>query len=144
MLHALPPSYRRRALAQVEALIAQAERDLARHQPTRTGEAEYEPAAAKPFPSWPEASLPQHAAPPVSRTAHECARPAPTCAAFVRPATAVGTRRLDPVEPSPIWPSRSSPQQTTPLVARTAHVCEWPAEICVASVKPMAKTGVVA
>ena len=40
MLHALPPSYRRRALAQVEALIAQAERDLARHQPTRTGEAE--------------------------------------------------------------------------------------------------------
>jgi hypothetical protein len=29
MLHALPPSYRRRALVQVEALIAQAERDLA-------------------------------------------------------------------------------------------------------------------
>ena len=31
MLHALPPSYRQRALAQVEALIAQAERSLARH-----------------------------------------------------------------------------------------------------------------
>jgi hypothetical protein len=40
MLHALPPSYRQRALAQVEALIAQAERDLARHQPARPGEAE--------------------------------------------------------------------------------------------------------
>ena len=38
MLHALPPSYRRRALAQVEALIAQAERSLARH-PAETGKA---------------------------------------------------------------------------------------------------------
>ena len=36
MLHALPPSYRQRALAQVEALIAQAERSLARH-PAGTG-----------------------------------------------------------------------------------------------------------
>jgi hypothetical protein len=36
MLHALPPSYRRRALAQVEALIAEAERSLAR-QPAQTG-----------------------------------------------------------------------------------------------------------
>ena len=36
MLHALPPSYRQRALAQVEALIAQAERSLAR-QPAETG-----------------------------------------------------------------------------------------------------------
>ena len=40
MLHALPPSYRRRALVQVEALIAQAERDLARHDTARTGRAE--------------------------------------------------------------------------------------------------------
>ena len=39
MLHALPPSYRQRALAQVEALIAQAERSLARH-PAGTGKAE--------------------------------------------------------------------------------------------------------
>jgi hypothetical protein len=39
MLHVLPPSYHRRALAQVEALIAQAERDLARHDAARTGEA---------------------------------------------------------------------------------------------------------
>ena len=39
MLHALPPSYRQRALAQVEALIAQAERSLARH-PAETGKAE--------------------------------------------------------------------------------------------------------
>ena len=38
MLHALPPSYRQRALAQVEALIAQAEMSLARH-PAETGEA---------------------------------------------------------------------------------------------------------
>jgi len=37
VLHALPPSYRQRALAQVEALIAQAERSLAR-QPVQTGE----------------------------------------------------------------------------------------------------------
>ena len=35
MLHALPPSYRRRALVQVEALIAEAERDLARHDAAR-------------------------------------------------------------------------------------------------------------
>ena len=40
MLHALPPSYRRRALVQVEALIAQAERDLARCDADRTGKAE--------------------------------------------------------------------------------------------------------
>jgi hypothetical protein len=40
VLHALPPSYRRRALAQVEALIAQAETNLARHQSIRTGEVE--------------------------------------------------------------------------------------------------------
>ncbi len=39
MLHVLPPSYHRRALAQVEALIAQAEQDLARHDVARTGEA---------------------------------------------------------------------------------------------------------
>jgi hypothetical protein len=39
MLHVLPPSYHRRALAQVEALIALAERDLARHDAARTGEA---------------------------------------------------------------------------------------------------------
>src|SRR4051812_6677473 len=39
VLHALPPSYRQRALAQVEALIAQAERSLARH-PAETGKAE--------------------------------------------------------------------------------------------------------
>ena len=42
MLHALPPSYRRRALAQVEALIAQAERNLARHQPAQTGKTKTE------------------------------------------------------------------------------------------------------
>jgi hypothetical protein len=40
MLHALPSPYRRRALAQVEALIAQAETSLARHDTARTGEAE--------------------------------------------------------------------------------------------------------
>jgi hypothetical protein len=39
MLYALPPSYRRRALVQVEALIAQAERDLTRHDAARPGEA---------------------------------------------------------------------------------------------------------
>ena len=38
MLHALPPSYRQRALAQVEALIAEAEESLAR-QPAQTGKA---------------------------------------------------------------------------------------------------------
>ena len=37
MLHALPPSYRQRALAQVEALITQAETSLARHDAIRTG-----------------------------------------------------------------------------------------------------------
>ena len=42
MLHALSPSYRRRALVQVEALIAQAERDLARHDAARAGNAETE------------------------------------------------------------------------------------------------------
>jgi hypothetical protein len=42
MLHALPPSYRRRALVQVEALIAQAERDLTRHDATRTGKTKAE------------------------------------------------------------------------------------------------------
>jgi glutathione S-transferase len=36
MLHVLPLSYRQRALAQVEALIAQAERDVARY-PAQTG-----------------------------------------------------------------------------------------------------------
>jgi len=40
MLHVLPPSYRQRALVQVEALIAQAERDLTRHDVARTGKAE--------------------------------------------------------------------------------------------------------
>jgi len=39
MFHALPPSYRQRALAQVEALIAEAERSLARH-PAGTGKTE--------------------------------------------------------------------------------------------------------
>ena len=39
MLYALPPSYRRRALVQVEALIAQAERDLTRHDAARPGKA---------------------------------------------------------------------------------------------------------
>ena len=38
MLHALPRSYRQRALAQVEALIAEAERSLAR-QPVQGGKA---------------------------------------------------------------------------------------------------------
>jgi hypothetical protein len=42
MLYALPPSYRRRALVQVEALIAQAERDLTRHDAARTGKAKTE------------------------------------------------------------------------------------------------------
>jgi hypothetical protein len=36
MLHALPSSYRQRALAQVEALITEAERSLAR-QPIQAG-----------------------------------------------------------------------------------------------------------
>ena len=39
MLYALPPSYRRRALVQVDALIAQAERDLTRHNAARPGKA---------------------------------------------------------------------------------------------------------
>ena len=39
MLHALPPSYHQRALAQVEALIAQAETSLARLDAARTGRA---------------------------------------------------------------------------------------------------------
>ena len=39
MLHALPSSYRQRALVQVEALIAQAERDLARLDAPPTGKA---------------------------------------------------------------------------------------------------------
>jgi hypothetical protein len=38
MLHALPPSYRQRALAQVETLIAEAEKSLTR-QPAQTGKA---------------------------------------------------------------------------------------------------------
>ena len=42
MLYALPPSYRQRALVQVEALIAQAERDLTRHDAARAGKAEAE------------------------------------------------------------------------------------------------------
>ncbi len=42
MLYALPPSYRRRALVQIEALIAQAARDLTRHDATRTGKAKTE------------------------------------------------------------------------------------------------------
>ena len=40
MLHALPPSYRRRALVQIDALIAQAERDLTRHDAAQPGKAE--------------------------------------------------------------------------------------------------------
>jgi hypothetical protein len=40
VLHALPPSYRRRALVQIDALIAQAERDLTRHDAGRTDKAE--------------------------------------------------------------------------------------------------------
>ena len=39
MLHALPSSYRQRALVQVEALIAQAERGLARLDAAPTGRA---------------------------------------------------------------------------------------------------------
>ena len=37
MLRALPPSYRQRALSEIEALIARAERDLARHDAAQTG-----------------------------------------------------------------------------------------------------------
>jgi hypothetical protein len=40
MLYALPLSYRQRALVQIDALIAQAERDLKQHDPARTGKAE--------------------------------------------------------------------------------------------------------
>jgi hypothetical protein len=40
MLHALPPSYHRRALDQLDALIALAERDLVQHDAARTGKAE--------------------------------------------------------------------------------------------------------
>ena len=40
MLHALPPSYRQRALVQLEALIAQAERDLTRPDASPTSGAE--------------------------------------------------------------------------------------------------------
>ena len=39
MLRAPPPSYRQRALAEIEALIARAERDLARHNAAQTGKA---------------------------------------------------------------------------------------------------------
>jgi hypothetical protein len=39
MLRAPPLSYRRRALAEIEALIARAERDLARHDAAQTGKA---------------------------------------------------------------------------------------------------------
>ena len=39
MLRALPPSYRQRALSEIEALIARAERDLARHDAAQTGKA---------------------------------------------------------------------------------------------------------
>ena len=39
MLHALPPSYRQRALAQVETLIAEAEKGLTR-QPAQAGKAQ--------------------------------------------------------------------------------------------------------
>ena len=39
MLRALPPSYRQRALSEIEALIARAERDLARHNVAQTGRA---------------------------------------------------------------------------------------------------------
>jgi hypothetical protein len=39
MLRALPPSYRQRALAEIEALIARAERDLARHDAAQIGKA---------------------------------------------------------------------------------------------------------
>jgi hypothetical protein len=39
VLHVLPgpPSYRQRALVEIEALIAQAERNLARHHAAQTG-----------------------------------------------------------------------------------------------------------
>jgi hypothetical protein len=40
MLHALPLSYRQRALDQIDALIAQAEQDLKRYDAARTGQAE--------------------------------------------------------------------------------------------------------
>jgi hypothetical protein len=40
MLHGLPPSYHRRALVQLDALIALAERDLVQHDAARTGKAE--------------------------------------------------------------------------------------------------------
>jgi hypothetical protein len=40
MLRALPPSYHRRALVQIEAPIAQAERELTRHDAARTGKTE--------------------------------------------------------------------------------------------------------
>jgi hypothetical protein len=40
MLRALPPSYRQRALSEIEALIARAERELARHDAAQTGKAE--------------------------------------------------------------------------------------------------------
>ena len=39
MLRAPPPSYRQRALSDIEALIARAERDLTRHDAAQTGKA---------------------------------------------------------------------------------------------------------
>ena len=39
MLRPLPPSYRQRALAEIEALIARAERDLAQHDAAQIGKA---------------------------------------------------------------------------------------------------------
>ena len=39
MLRALPPSYRQRAVSEIEALIARAERDLTRHDAAQTGKA---------------------------------------------------------------------------------------------------------
>jgi hypothetical protein len=42
MLYALPPSYRQRALVQIDALIAQAERDLTRPDAARAGKAKSE------------------------------------------------------------------------------------------------------
>src|SRR5262245_8392011 len=80
---------------------------------------------------------PQHFAPLLLVTAHECAVPAPIAVTpALNPLTATGVT-LGVVVPSPSWPAELLPQHFTPPVVVSAHVCD-PRLPLVSAVTPLA------
>ena len=80
-------------------------------------------------PIWPKTLFPQQTALVSSRTAQVWLRPAPSDATpDLRPRASTGARR-SMLLPSPSWPSRFCPQQSTAPWVVSAQVCAAPAAI---------------